>query len=123
MAVGSYTPSMFVETPAPIPTIGTVTIADFPGQTLDQFELAKSIRGPVHVSRPEQDFTLPIAYETLFAALRERPDPTIYEFHPGADHGFSYMPGEVNVRAHRMAWGVSLSIFADAFAAAESMED
>jgi carboxymethylenebutenolidase len=109
--VCAYNPTIYSTTPLEVPGIGPISRADFAGQTLDELEISRAIRGPVQVSRPERDFTQGPEYEALFAALCARPDQTIYEFHPGATHGFSYTPGEANERAHRLAWAVTLALF------------
>lgn len=111
--LATYTPSMFLAIPTEIAGVGPVSKDDFPGQSLNEFELAVSIRGPVHLSRPERDFTLPAAYASLFEALCRRTDRTLYEFHPGADHGFSYVPGAANERAHRASWSTTRTLLAD----------
>ena len=113
-AVSAYNPTIFLDTP--IDFAGhSLSRADFPGETLDVFELAASINGPVQICRPERDFTLPAAYEQLLDALRTRPEPTFYEFYPGADHGFAYAPGEANEKAQRFAWASTLSLFSQRF--------
>ncbi len=109
--LAAYNPTIW--SPTPVDIDGKVlSKADFPQQTLDEFELARAIRGPVQVSRPENDFTQPAEYQRLLDALCARPDPTFYEYHPSADHGFSYTPGEANLRAHRLAWAATMSLFA-----------
>lgn len=91
-----------------------VSRSDFPGQTMDEFQLAAAIRGPVQIAQPQHDFTRPEEYQRLLEALRTRSDPSVHDYYPGAEHGFSYSPSETNQRAHRFAWGVSLSLFAEA---------
>ena len=109
--LSAYNPTLWSPTPVSINGF-PMSRQDFPGQTLDEFVLATSIRGPVQVSRPEHDFTQPKEYQRLVEALQTRQDPTFYEYYPGADHGFSYTPGEANARAHRFAWSATLSLFA-----------
>ncbi|HWI71471.1 MAG TPA: dienelactone hydrolase family protein [Baekduia sp.] len=110
-ALASYNPTIW--------SVGGIDIgganvsrSDFPGQTMDEFALAANIRGPVQVSRPEYDFTTSAEYQRLVDVLCTRRHPTFYEFYPEAGHGFSYSPGEANARAHRFAWGATLSMFA-----------
>ncbi|MBS1895320.1 MAG: dienelactone hydrolase family protein [Actinobacteria bacterium] len=110
-AVASYNPTIYSEAPLEVPGIGLMSKADFGGQTMDEFGLARSIRGPVQVARPARDLTHPAEYRRLFEALCERPDPTVYEYHPHATHGFSYTPGEANERAHRLAWANTAALF------------
>jgi carboxymethylenebutenolidase len=110
-ALSAYNPTIYSPTPVDIEDVGPMSRDDFPGQTLDEFALAGSIRGPVQVCRPERDFTQPAEYERLVDALSARPDPTLYDYYPGATHGFSYIPGEANERAHRLAWASTLSLF------------
>jgi carboxymethylenebutenolidase len=107
--LASYNPTIWSPTPVDI-NGRELSRADFPGQTMDEFAAATRIRGPVQVSRPEHDFTRPAEYQRLVDALSTRPDPTFYEYHPGADHGFSYTPGAANLRAHRFAWSATLSL-------------
>ncbi len=106
----SYNPTMLSVAPVEIEGVGTVSKADQPGQTMDEMALAAQIVGPVQVTRPSHDFTQPAEYEALTAALFQRPDPTFYEFYPGTDHGFSYMPGAANAHAHRLAWARTLDL-------------
>lgn len=84
--------------------------ADFPGQTMDEFVLATTIRGPVQIAEPQHDVTRRQEYQRLMEALQTRKDPSFHEYYPGAGHGFSYAPGESNQSAHRFAWRSSLSI-------------
>jgi carboxymethylenebutenolidase len=113
-AVGSYHPSIFLD--APIMFGGRpLSRADFPEQTMDEFALAAAINGPVQISQPEQDFTLQAAYDRLRAALLTRPEPTFFEYHPGAQHGFAFAPGEANDRAIRYARATTTAIFAERF--------
>lgn len=110
--VCAYNPTLYSPTPVEIAGIGLMSRADFPGQTMDEFALSSSIRGPVQVSRPERDFTQNAEYQRLFEVLCGRSGPTIYEFHPGASHGFSYTPGEANEKAHRVAWATTETLLA-----------
>ena len=108
--LSAYNPTMWSPTPVDI-GIGMVGRADFPNQTMDEFVIAESIRGPVQVCHPEHDFTQPAEYRRLVEALYKRQDPTFYEYYPGADHGFSYTPGLANEKAYRFAWTATLSLF------------
>ena len=109
-AVSAYHPTLWLDTP--IDFAGrSLSIADFPEETLDVFALAASINGPVQICHPERDFTPQAAYDRLLEALRTRPEPTIYEFYPGADHGFSFALGTANEKAQRFAWAITLSLF------------
>ena len=116
--LSAYNPTIWSQTPVVIDGIAR-SRADFPGQTMDEFALASAIAGPVQVSQPEHDFTQQAEYDRLLQALRDRPWPTSYEYHPGADHGFSYTPGEANQRAHRFAWTATLSLLRTSFATEE----
>ena len=108
--LSTYNPTIFTDTP--INVAGQhLSRADFEGQTLDEWKLAPAINGPVQVCHPELDFTPLAVYERLIEALRKRPAPTIYQFYPGADHGFWHIPGEANERATRFAWPATLSFF------------
>jgi carboxymethylenebutenolidase len=109
-AVAAYNPTVWSD--ATVEIAGhPISRSDFPGQTLDELELSASIGGPVQVCHPERDFTPLSVYQQLMDVLRARPAPTIYEFYPGADHGFSYTPGPANERAHHFAWASTLSLF------------
>jgi len=118
-AVSAYNPTVFSDTiPTETPASSgghAVTRADYPGQTLDEFSLAAAIKGPVQLCHPGLDFTPPALYQQLMDVLRGRPDPTIYEFYPGAVHGFNFTSGEDNERARRYAWATTLSLFSLAF--------
>ena len=109
----SYNPTMLSPIPFEVEGVGTTSKADMPGQTMDEFELARGLAGPVQVTRPEKDFTQAAEYEALVAALFTRSAPTFYEYYPGVDHGFSYIPGEANQRAQRYAWRSTLALLAD----------
>jgi carboxymethylenebutenolidase len=109
-ALCTYNPTILPAVPVEIEGVGTTSKADMPGQTMDEFELAEKIVGPVQVTRPQRDFTQPVEYANLFEALRRRPAPTFYEYYPGVGHGFSYEPGEANERAHRYAWASTLAL-------------
>ena len=109
LALSAYNPTIWSPTPIEINGV-SISRADFAGQTLDEFALAKAIRGPVQISRPEHDFTTDAEYMRLMNALCERSDPTLYEYYPDAHHGFSYTPGEANERAHRFAWNATLAM-------------
>lgn len=89
---------------------GSGDVWDFPGQTMDEFALAASIRGPVQVCRPGHDLNQPAEYRRLLDALHARHDPTFYEYYPEAEHMFSHKPGQANERAHRFAWAATLSV-------------
>lgn len=111
-ALSSYNPTIWSPTPVDVAGIPVpMSRAQFPGQTMDEFALAASLRGPVQISRPEHDFTQPAEYRRLLDVLHARPDPTFYEYYPGAQHGFSYTPGPANVAAHRLAWPGTLAMF------------
>lgn len=116
----SYNPTMLSTTPVEVAGVGVTSKADHPGQTMDELDLARRIIGPVQVARPEHDFTRGAEYQTLLDALFQREDPTFYEYYPGAQHGFSYTPGEANERAHRLAWTVTLSLLSVLAGEAES---
>lgn len=107
----SYNPTMWSSTPVEI--YGRPTSrADFAEQTLDEFDLAARIGAPVQMCQPEADhLTQPESYERLVTALRGRGAPTVHDYYPGADHGFSYAPGEHNARCHRTAWAVTTGLF------------
>jgi carboxymethylenebutenolidase len=107
--VCTYNPTMWSETPVAIGPF-TQSRADFVGQTMDEFELAKAIGGPVQVCRPGSDFTQPAEYDRLIGALHSRNDPTVYEYYPKAEHGFSYTPGADNERAQRQSWATTLEL-------------
>jgi carboxymethylenebutenolidase len=106
----SYNPTILSPTPVEVVGVGTTSKADLPGQTMDEFELAARIVGPVQVTRPEHDFTQPAEYQTLVDALFRRPAPTFYEYYPGVGHGYSYEPGAENERAHRYTWAGTISL-------------
>lgn len=108
-AVSAYNPTIWPTTPVEVGGV-LMSRADHPGQTLDEFALAAAIRAPVQVSRPQNDLTQPGEYERLLDALLAREDLTTYDYHPGADHGFSYSPGEANARAHRFAWAATIAL-------------
>jgi carboxymethylenebutenolidase len=116
-AVCAYNPTIWPEAlPADVaPTTPPLVRSDFPGQTMDEFDLAARIAGPVQVCHPEHDFTPQAEYDRLLAALYGRPTPTTYEYYPGCDHGFSYTPGPANALAHRMAWAGSLALLSATF--------
>lgn len=112
-ALSAYNPTIWSPTPVDVEDLPVQISRDmFPGQTLDEFDLAAAIRGPVQVPRPGHDLTHPKEYQQLMDILYSRPDPTFYEYYPDAHHGFSYTPGTANVKAHRMAWSNTLSLFA-----------
>lgn len=108
-AVCAYNPTIWSPTPVEVNGM-PMSRADHAGQTLDEFALAAEIKGPVQVARPENDLTQPAQYERLIDALFAREDPTSYDYHPGADHGFSYSPGAANARAHRFAWAATIAL-------------
>lgn len=110
-ALAAYNPTMYADSPVLIAGIGPTSRADFPGQTMDEFQLAGAIEGPVQVCRPERDFTQPAEYRRLVDALFARSGPTFYEYYPGAGHGFSHTPGEANERAQQFAWATTVSLF------------
>lgn len=105
-----YNPTFWSATPVDV-NGRPMSRADWPGQTMDEFELAASVQGPVQVCRPEHDLTQPAEYERLMEVLRTRSAPTIYEYYPGSEHGFSYSPGDANERAHRCAWAITRALF------------
>ena len=109
-ALSTYNPTILSPTPIEIKGVGVVSRADNPGQTMDEFDLARKIAGPVQVTRPAHDFTQPAEYEKLVAALFAREAPTFYEYYPGVGHGFSYTPGEANEQAQRYAWSGTVSL-------------
>jgi carboxymethylenebutenolidase len=110
-ALATYNPTMW--SPQPVEVEGRpMGRADFPEQTMDEFVVARAIRGPVQVCRPQDDFTRPAEYARLLDALFDRTGPTILEYFPGAEHAFSYKPGEANAAAHRFAWANTLALFA-----------
>ncbi|MBS1677452.1 MAG: dienelactone hydrolase family protein [Actinobacteria bacterium] len=109
-AFAAYNPTMWSTTPAMVDG-RELSRADFPEQTMDEFELVSSVRGPVQICRPEHDFTRPEEYERLFQVLARRGDPTILEYFPGAEHAFSFKPGPENERAQRLAWAATLALF------------
>jgi len=111
--LSAYNPTILSSTPVEVAGVGVTSRADFPGQTMDEFHLARRIVGPVQVTRPAQDFTQPAEYRALIDALFEREAPTFYEYYPGVGHGFSYIPGEANERAHRHAWARTLSLLSN----------
>lgn len=113
-AVSGYHPTIWPEDPVQFAG-RSLSRADFPGETLDEFALASSVNGPVQICHPERDFVPRAVYERLLEALRARPEPTIYEFHPGADHGFSFAPGKTNEEAHRFAWATTMSLITQRF--------
>ncbi|WP_169814668.1 dienelactone hydrolase family protein [Nocardia pseudovaccinii] len=118
-AVSAYNPTIWSPSLPPVEIAGhPVSRADFPGQTLDELALAATINGPVQVCHPAHDFTPPVVYQELMDVLRTRSNPTIYEFYPGVDHGFSYTPGQANEQAHRFAWATTLSMFSRCLEAA-----
>ena len=106
----AYNPTMLPVTPVELAGIGVTSRGDYPGQTMDEVDLAQRIVGPVQVLRPEHDFTQSGEYQALADALFRREAPTFYEYYPGAQHGFSYTPGAENERAHRFAWPRTLSL-------------
>lgn len=119
-ALSAYNPTIFSPTPVDIPHVGRLSRADFPGQTMDEFALASAVRGPVQVCRPEHDFTQPAEYQRLVDTLFGRPWPTMYEYYPAAEHGFSYSPGEHNEKAHRFAWRTTTAMFSASVAGASA---
>ncbi len=113
-AVSASHPTIWGDTP--IEFMGkSLSSADFPGETLDAFELAASINGPVQICHPGEDFVPQPVYDKLLASLRARPERTVYEFFPGASHGFSFAPGEANEKARRQAWSTTLALFSERF--------
>lgn len=112
VALSAYNPTILSPTPVTIAGVGVTSKADLPGQTMDEFDLARRIVGPVQVTRPAHDFTQPAEYQALIDALFQRDAPTIYEYYPGVGHGFSYTPGQANERAQRYAWTGTLSLLA-----------
>jgi len=110
--LSAYNPTILSPTPVAIAGVGVTSKSDFPGQTMDECDLARRIVGPVQVTRPARDFTQPTEYQVLIDALFEREAPTFYEYYPGVGHGFSYTPGEANERAQRYAWTGTLSLLA-----------
>jgi len=110
--LSAYNPTILSPTPVEIAGVGVTSKADLPGQTMDEFDLARRIVGPVQVTRPARDFTQPAEYQALIDALFKREAPTFYEYYPGVGHGFSYIPGEANERAQRYAWTGTLSLLA-----------
>lgn len=106
-ALCSYNPTILPIEPIEVQGAGVICRGDCPGQTLDEFESAEHIVGPVQVTRPGHDFTQPEEYQRLVDSLFAREAPTFYEYYPKVGHGFSYTPGAENEAAQSYAWANS----------------
>lgn len=110
-AVSAYNPTLLSATPVNV-WGQSLSKADVPGQTMDEMAIARKIVGPVQVVRPGHDICQPAEYETLRQALYSRAYPTIFEYHPEAEHGFSYtLDKPASIKANALAWPSSVALF------------